>query len=334
MKKKIVATSLLFFSFVFPLKTNAAAMKQIYIFGDSYSDVGNAYEATGIPPSPPYDNESFSNGSVWWEYLATDLEAVSTNFSFAGATTGDRNAFNPGSPVLLPFLSGILAEDLGTIKPGWQDLPGLQQQINNFAANETSVDPDALFIIWTGVNDYIGAGVTNPTVPVDKLSTAIISLNDLGAKNIMVFNMQDIEKLPGPRQNNLSFDEFSNLSREHNSSLAASLDNLSQRLDSDTNLIPVDVNSLFDDITNDPAEYGFINAVDSCLTESGVCEEPDKYFYWDDFHPTTTGHKLVAELAYSQLQSSVTSAVPEPSIILSISILGISGLISVSKRTY
>ena len=43
-----------------------------YVFGDSLSDVGNLYLATGGGAgSPPYANGQFSNGPVWVQDLAT-----------------------------------------------------------------------------------------------------------------------------------------------------------------------------------------------------------------------------------------------------------------------
>ncbi|MBI3393045.1 MAG: hypothetical protein HY039_07635 [Nitrospirae bacterium] len=49
----------------------AVSYNQIFVFGDSLSDDGNAYVLTGglNPPSPPYA-QRFSNGPVAVEYLA------------------------------------------------------------------------------------------------------------------------------------------------------------------------------------------------------------------------------------------------------------------------
>jgi len=52
------------------------------------SDVDNVFDATGIPPSPPYFQGRASNGPVWVEYLANNLGTASTNLAFGGATTG------------------------------------------------------------------------------------------------------------------------------------------------------------------------------------------------------------------------------------------------------
>ena len=104
------------------------------MFGDSLSDTGNLYRATGnlIPP-PPYFNGRLSNGPLWVEYLAPKLNLTytpQTNFAFAGATTGTLNT-------TLPIF------------------PGLQQEVNQFTALNPVADPAALYIVWSGANDYL-----------------------------------------------------------------------------------------------------------------------------------------------------------------------------------
>lgn len=42
------------------------------VFGDSLMDAGNLFNLTGLPPSPPYD-QKFSNGPIWVEQLADEL---------------------------------------------------------------------------------------------------------------------------------------------------------------------------------------------------------------------------------------------------------------------
>ncbi len=69
---------------------NSPEINQLYVFGDSLSDVGNVFRATGrqYPASPPYFQGRFANGPVWVEYLADDLKLPrnpSTNFAFGGA---------------------------------------------------------------------------------------------------------------------------------------------------------------------------------------------------------------------------------------------------------
>lgn len=54
MKQQILTTGFVIFSFLLPLKATAASFSQLYVFGNSLSDTGNSFNATGIPPTPPY----------------------------------------------------------------------------------------------------------------------------------------------------------------------------------------------------------------------------------------------------------------------------------------
>ena len=71
---------------------SAGTFSNVFVYGDSLSDTGNIYAATGgtIPLSPPYYNGRFSNGILADEYLANALHAPLTNFAWGSATTGHR----------------------------------------------------------------------------------------------------------------------------------------------------------------------------------------------------------------------------------------------------
>jgi hypothetical protein len=61
-----------------PAYAQAPRPDNIIVFGDSLSDTGNAFEATGRrePPSPPYFAGRFSNGPVWVEDFAATCPEV------------------------------------------------------------------------------------------------------------------------------------------------------------------------------------------------------------------------------------------------------------------
>lgn len=308
MKKQIFTTGFVLFSFLLPLKATAASFSQLYVFGDSLSDTGNSFQATGIPPSPPYFEGRFSNGPVWVEYLADDLglsQNQLTNYAFGGANTGSAN----------------------TLIPGVQGLPGLEQQIDSFKASNTSADPNALYVVWAGAPDYLSGSTLNPAVPVNNLSTAVSSLANSGAENIVVVNLPDLGQIPATSSNPLISTTLNTVSAVHNAGLSASLDALSQQ--TDTNIIQVDVNSLFNRAIAHPAEFGFTNVTDACLAGNNVCSNPNDYLFWDTIHPTTKGHQLVGELALSAIESQ---AVPEPSTALGLLAVGALGATLHQKR--
>jgi hypothetical protein len=97
----------------------AFAYTALYAFGDSLSDVGNAYIASGLKvPISPYDAGRFSNGPIWLEDLATKLHlapvmpslAGGTDFAFGGAQTESRGqkGMPPGRPLRSFDLCGLL----------------------------------------------------------------------------------------------------------------------------------------------------------------------------------------------------------------------------------
>lgn len=275
--------------------------KEIYIFGDSLSDTGNVFNATNglIPPSPTYFHGRFSNGPVWVEYLASDLGLKfnqNTNFAFGGATTGTENI-------------------------GLATLPGLQQQIESFKLSHIAVNPNSVYILWAGINDYLKYffnDVPNPADIVANLSIAVKTLAEAGAKNILVVNLPDLGKFPVTGGDKQASDLLRALTKTHNSILNIQLKLLSQALSSDINIILVDVNSLFNRIISNPGEFGLTNVTDSCLSRDlsivsiGVPNQsvlciPEQFLFWDQIHPTTITHKLIAELALSLLRSGAVA---------------------------
>ena len=56
----------------------------------------------------------------------------------------------------------------------------------------------------------------------------------------------------------------------------------------------LDVYNFFLQAVAQPAAYGFTNVTDSA---QGANVQADNYLFWDDVHPTTSGHSQVAQLA-------------------------------------
>lgn len=331
MKKQILATGFVLFSFTLPFKATAAVFSQIYVFGDSLSDTGNTFQFTGgaIPPSPPYSPGRFSNGLNWIDYLAQDLElnpttfadvalggaipTEGTNFAFGGTTTGEDNTVSltfPNIPV---------------------ELPALQEQISLFTSNLTSTaDPEALYILWAGANDYLpteGSFVpfTEPRTPIANLSTAIDSLVQVGAENIMVVNLPDLGNTPVALATNQLIPGISEglntVTEAHNSALSTVLNGFAD----DANIISFDVNSLFDRVLNNSDDFGFTNVTNSCLVSLqplALCDNPDEFLFWDAQHPTTKTHEIIANAA---LETLTSESVPEPTSGLGILVFGIFG---------
>ncbi|MBF2068198.1 SGNH/GDSL hydrolase family protein [Fischerella thermalis] len=314
MKKELLAAGILLLSFMSPLKSLATThVSKIYVFGDSLSDPGNLYNATQsqVPPSPPYSDGRFSNGEVWVEYLGEKLGLSPTlvtelqnntptegiNYAFGGSSSGLGNTLVPES--LLPGVLGQVGLFTRSLRESNQ-----------------SADPNALYIVWGGGNDYVFGNVTDVSQPIANLSRSVALLALAGAKNIMVVNLPDLGKLPlTSGQENSS--QLTSLSRKHNIALAATLINSLSAIPG-VNIIPINVNSLFQRVRRFRSEFGLTNVTDACLVGDfddiaqgnfTVCTNPNEYLFWDSVHPTTHVHRIVAETALSALD---TQPVPAP----------------------
>lgn len=275
---------------------SAQSFPQFYVFGDSLSDIGNVYQASkgNIPASPPYYKGRYSNGPVWVEYLASQLKLTSNldnNFAYGGAKTGDSQQ--------LP--------------------PGILTQIQRFKTKNPTVNPNALYIIWAGANDYLG-GATDTTLPINNLATAVKLLAEIGAKNLVVVNLPDLGKLPATRTTERA-KLLSSLTQKHNSGLAASLESLRQQF-ININLRYIDVDALFKIVSKSPEKYGLKNLIQPCLNDGIICDRPSEYLFWDGIHPSTAAHKLLVQLASSQLKSMPQSTRQSSAkLVISLSIL-------------
>ncbi|MCC5635835.1 SGNH/GDSL hydrolase family protein [Nostoc sp. CHAB 5844] len=332
MKKQLVTAGFVVFSVILPLKASAVQFSGIYAFGDSLTDTGNVYNAVSASapgvqfPPPPYFQGHFSNGPVWIEELAEKLNLASPtpfiqvtqgstptdgiNFAFGGATTTTDNTLS----LTFPQLAG---------------LPGLPQQIGAFQGllnnNPPQADPNALYILWAGANDYLPTQGSfqprlTPNETLGNLSNALQALASFGVKQVLVPNLPDLGITPVARRSGQS-QRLSELTQAHNAGLSAIIAEFDNNPALDLDVIPLDVYSLF----SNPQASGFTNAENPCFDRSTnpptLCNNPEEYLFWDEQHPTTTAHKILGDYAFQQIRQSATP-VPEPSVSLGLLTLG------------
>jgi phospholipase/lecithinase/hemolysin len=279
-RKIIFAIALTLLAFMTSLVFSAQQpepINQLYVFGDSLSDMGTVFRATGgmYPPNPTYYQGRYSNGRVWVEYLALRLHLSSkqtNNFAYGGATTGSN---------------------------GNSLVPGLLTQVQSFTQTHQQTNPNALYVLWAGANDYL-QGVSSATVPVENVTGGIASLAGVGAKKILVANLPDLGQLPAMRTRANSA-SLSALTQAHNQGLRRSLKLLSQQY-SDLQIVTLDANRLYRDAIANPAAFGFTNVISACLSGSRACANPDQFLFWDGIHPTTAAHRILGEAAFSAIQ--------------------------------
>lgn len=336
-KKVAIATGTIAITLL-PLQALARDYSALNIFGDSLVDAGNLFNLTGVPPSPPYD-QKFSNGPIWVEQLAVELdlepalvtEAIPNLFSGKLPTDGINFAFG-----------GALSSDVNV---GGPPLPGLQQQIEAFGGLATFIPPkpDALFVLLAGGNDYNEA-IFNPglvdtaALPgqvTDNLIGAIGTLIGSGAKQLLVSNLPDLGQQPfadfldqiNPQSSTL----LTGFSTQHNLLLDQKLTALEAT--SGAHITRLDLNSLLASVLSSPDEFGFTNVDEACLTNfqpgfvfEGICDNPNEFLFWDNIHPTTQGHTLIAQLALETLYENElgddAQSVPEPGSVVGLLVLG------------
>jgi len=222
--------------------------RTLFVFGDSLSDTGNLFDLTSalgnpIPPSPPYFEGRISNGPVAVEIMAEELDLsfnLDGNFAWAGAKTGRDNSFdNP---------------DLGL------ELPGLLDQIDTFAEaiNSEGADPEALYVVWAGGNDFLpvgDAGVpADPeaavTIAVTNITTAVTTLADLGAETIVVPLLVPLNRVPRA----IALGEtaaLADISVAFNAELSETLTSLEEDRE-DVDVILVDLFAISEEVAENP----------------------------------------------------------------------------------
>ncbi|MBD2110479.1 MULTISPECIES: SGNH/GDSL hydrolase family protein [Cyanophyceae] len=264
------------------------------IFGDSLSDPGNLFGLTGFFPPFPYSEGRFSNGDLWVDYLASDIGLEPTevqNFSVGGATTGRDNGLDP----VITLLTGTET-----------DLPGLLDEIDSYLGGigEGAADPDSLYVVWAGANDLFNLPSDPAAIPaflansVQNIATAIGSLAARGADTFLVPNLPNLGLTPRALGDGTSA-QATALSQAFNAGLASTLEALEQSLSATIDIIPVDLFGLTNEIIGSPAEFGFTNVTDPLLNQ-GLLDDPG-YFWWDQQHPTTTVHELLADVFQTSL---------------------------------
>lgn len=155
-----------------------AQFSQLVVFGDSLADNGNVFAATGNPP-PPYFQGVFSNGPVWADLVAQSLGIPQVNLAHGGALTGLTNVGNPPNPT---GGTGSIF-DVGP-------LPGVLAQLNTYIGTAGQADPNALYVIFAGGNDFLQLsrdpallGAYGATIGLDPLSPSFAG--DIGLRILL-----------------------------------------------------------------------------------------------------------------------------------------------------
>ena len=251
----------------------------MYVFGDSYSDIGEGYLD--------------GNGLTAVAYLADRL-----GFKLYPSNTPD-----PANKSLDYAISGAQSgEGKGQhIKDALLGY-GMKNQVADFAARvqsrEIEFDPaTTLFFIAGGLNDGKLPDGTTAANEKDEIRT----LYGLGARRFVVALLT--ETIPG----------FGVTGRKVNPSLKTIPTELNAELKG-ADIQLSHWGAFYDEVLANPEQYGITNTKDACAQRAILdqdptpCATPDKYYFYHSQHPSTATHKAVGDKLYSE----ITGASPAP----------------------
>lgn len=306
----LVAT-LLFGFLVRPASAQGAPSKpdftSIVVFGDSLSDTGNVAHLTQekygvrIPGvAADYTDGRFTDGAdtepaaqkyfgVWIEQYAATLPSKpevknsldgGTNYAYGFATTGGGVGLFTFGP------SDALSVNVANIG----------QQITDYLATHPRIDDKTLFVVWGGAIDVLYATSLDDVIEsgVDQ-AVNIQRLIDAGATQFLVPNLPPLGLVPrlnGSPATSVAATEASALYNKVLDQGLAVLRDIDGRRR--VNISQLDVYALFKEVVASPRIYSLTNVTSS---SQGEPVDPDTYLFWDDLHPTTRGHRVLAVTA-------------------------------------
>lgn len=231
------------------------------VFGDSLSDGGYL---VGL---------RLTNGDLWHEYLADRLGHERATVS--------GGLFNPGT-------SGL---NLAVAASRVSDLPA---QVTRYQSRHSWQSGD-LCTLWIGGNDLRDDPGQNMPALASQIGGIVADLAALGIDHFLVPNLPDLGAIPeavgdptlaaARRTGTINF----------NTALAAEMNARATTLG--VTIDQLDVFGMFDQLLANPADYGFTNTTGG-WQDAASGADPDEYVFYDDIHPTTRSHFLLAAAAH------------------------------------
>jgi autotransporter-associated beta strand repeat len=288
------------------------------------------------PVGPLYYQGRFSNGPVWVEYL-NQINGLTynpdRNLAWGGAVTGSARDIRISALIqhleqqvdeeFRPKIDGNTKGFFGTIG-GWFSSPKLDAK--NFGANP-------LVTMWIGGNNFrqevedkdwhsawfwskqnfdIPKNTILANVPANlrKINDSFLSRSDVGQGGVTYYvpTVPDVSTTPkfsGAPDNVRG--SLGAAVKDTNRGLKEALYTLGDEFESKkagTRIVVVDAAALLAEVQANPVPFGFKNASQNCVdAESGEyangcsAAKVTDFLFWDQFHPTTKAHAMIAQYA-------------------------------------
>jgi len=312
--------SALVFTFTAVL-AHAQDYTSIVVFGDSLSDTGNVANLTDakygvrVPgPAADYTDGRFTDGDdtvpkaknyfgVWIEQFAAMLPSKpiirnslegGTDYAYGFATTGS------GTGVFTFGPSDSLSVNVNNIG----------QQITDYLATCPIISDKTLFVVWGGAIDILYASSTDDVIKAAiNQAVNIQRLIDAGATRFIIPNLPPLGLVPRLNGSPTTSIPATKASVVYNQFLASALDIVHDfNRDKHLRLVQLDVFALFNQLVASPSKYSL---ADVSTSSQGIhAVDPDTYLFWDDLHPTTRGHNILALTAADMIAGATAEPVP------------------------
>lgn len=255
---------------------SAAAINDLFVFGDSYSDTGAFGHTT--------------NGDTAVGYLAKDFGIALTTSKNPEPKTAGVNFAESGARVFV------------APKPPAAQPRSLTQQVAEFqnyvAANKVKFEPrTSLFFLLGGLNDH---KLVTPAQANAATLAQVAALYGLGAR------LFEIALLPS------KVPWFADSAKNLNPGYEALVPELRAKFP-DAVFGLSDWGPDYDDILENPSKYGMTNVTDACRDplhpRRPTCSMPARYFYYNLGHPSDAAHHIVGDELYAEVLS--LPAVPQ-----------------------
>ncbi|BGP37276.1 hypothetical protein JCM10450v2_001187 [Rhodotorula kratochvilovae] len=263
------------------LATRRSRFKRVVSFGDSLSDAGNGawlFTNKTWPKADAYVGHRFTNGPVFSEYVAQTLRVPLISYATGGASISYRVSSRSGEHGMMP-------------------VDCIFEQIKKYSVGKTD-ESDTLFILYAGANDAYFAldeGGTPDEVVAD-LKTAVKDLQKIGGQYIIIPTLPPIgENYPYAN----ALPEAAPLMYFFSTELRKQYMAWAKK---ETKVAIADFYSLFNRLMGTPEKYGFKREYLKVGCIAHNCKENWREFIWfDDYHPTTYVHSLMAEESLNAL---------------------------------
>ncbi|KAK4156091.1 carbohydrate esterase [Chaetomidium leptoderma] len=267
--------------------------KYLFIFGDSYTATG--FNPSGTKPSssnpignPALPGSTFSGGYDWPGYLVT--------------------AFNTSQTLLYNFAVGGATIDSNLVAPPGNGIPSFVEQMGQW---ENSVGSKPSYAPWTsdntlagaffGINDILGKFWDNQDPPVSQMVDRFIgqfqTLYASGVRNFFFVTVPPLDKTPLiAGQSAAGRTRVMTNVNNFNTQLAARLASFESQ-NSGAKTAVVTSADPFNTAISNPGVYGAADA--TCEDKKG-----ERCLWWDNLHPATAIHKLLAEAVASAFEGT------------------------------